>query len=79
MGIFYREIRMDRACSATVGTARSRRQLHASARPHNVYLSKNTVLHTIKYGCQESDLEAVPALDEKLRHENFDGKMFFDH
>ena len=44
---------------------------------HNVYLFEGTVLHTIKYGCSDSDWEAVPALDDKLRRETFDGKTFF--
>ena len=45
--------------------------------PHNVYLSKDTVLHTVKYGAADADWKAAPELDEKLRHETFDGKTFF--
>ena len=45
--------------------------------PHNVYLFEGTVLHTIKYGCSDSDWEAAPALAAKLRRETFDGKTFF--
>ena len=44
--------------------------------PHNVYLSEGTVLHTVKYGSVDADWEAAPELDEKLRHETFDGKTF---
>ena len=45
--------------------------------PHNVYLSEGSVLHTVKYGSADADWEAAPELDEKLRHETFDGKTFF--
>ena len=45
--------------------------------PHNVYLSEGSVLHTVKYDSADADWEAAPELDEKLRHETFDGKTFF--
>ena len=45
--------------------------------PHKVYLSEGSVLHTVKYGSADADWEAAPELDEKLRHETFDGKTFF--
>ena len=44
--------------------------------PHNVYLAADTVVHTVKYGCVDTDWEAVSALDELLRTETFDGKTF---
>lgn len=38
--------------------------------PHNIYLSADSVIHTIKYGsnAQEGDWFASPALDELTRH-----------
>jgi mannose-6-phosphate isomerase-like protein (cupin superfamily) len=40
--------------------------------PHNVYLYRNTVIHTVKHGDEGSvaDWHAEPSLDEKTRHLN---------
>ncbi|MBQ7890046.1 MAG: hypothetical protein IJ356_09835 [Erysipelotrichaceae bacterium] len=36
--------------------------------PHNVYISENTVLHTVKYGTKEDDWFAYPELDERIQN-----------
>jgi hypothetical protein len=40
--------------------------------PHNVYLYRDTVIHTVKHGDEGSvaDLHADPSLDEKVDHLN---------
>ena len=35
---------------------------------HNVLLSENAVLHTVKYGTQDEDWNPAPELDEQLAH-----------
>jgi len=36
--------------------------------PHNVYMSENTVLHTVKYGTEDDDWFACPELDERIQN-----------
>lgn len=34
---------------------------------HNIYISENTVLHTVKFGTEEMDWNPCPDLDEMLK------------
>ena len=34
---------------------------------HNVYISENTILHTVKYGTEDMDWNPCPELDELVK------------
>ncbi|MGN1343500.1 MAG: hypothetical protein ACI4U3_02910 [Traorella sp.] len=37
---------------------------------HNLFIEKNTIMHTIKFGCQDDDWNACEELDEIIKEKN---------